>query len=241
MMGALGGPGLNTRLFDAARRYVGEGVSLEHVRVADLPAFVPCADVPDSVVSFRERVAELDGVLVLVTQHLNGVTGSLKNALDWLSSPSSALERKPVAIAGLACDNGSTFAGLQQVRSALTPLGAIVMRQPEYQLVVTAHHFGEADTIVDVELADELANFLTAARGFVAHELRASEVETTPLPVSAGAPRLGAASAGAPLVGARVGVTSSVPSMGARTAGVPVAPLGAGDNGMVANPRRFRA
>ena len=216
IMGALGDPGLNTRLFDASRRYIGDGVTLEHVRIADLPAFVPSGDVPPEAVAFREHINSLDGLVIYVTQHLNGVTGAIKNALEWTSMPHSALAGKPVAIAGVTRHPSSTFAALQQVRSALTPLDAVVMRQPEYSLEVAPEFFGDNDTIVDVQLADELASFLHAARGYVAHQLRVSELGTVPLSPALGIP--------APPVAAmqRAGVTGSFV-------------------GAIANPQRFRA
>ncbi len=237
MMGALGDPGLNSRLFGASRRYAGDEVSLEHLRIADLPAFVPSNGTPEPVTAFRERIRALDGLLIFTTQHLNGVTGPIKNALDWIGTPTSVLERKPVALAGMASGTASTFASIQQVRSALTPLEAVVMRQPEYNFELSPSHFGEGDTIEDVSLGDELASFLTAARGFIAHELRAAKVESTPLnlPVAA-APANAADIHTAPLA-----AHSATPGLhGAKTGGSALIPPPADTRGMVANPRRFR-
>lgn|GEM_PF-4105715 len=216
MMGALGDPGLNTRLLAASRRYIGNDVTVEHLRLVDLPPFVPSGNVPAPAAVFRRDLSTLDGVVIFVTQSLNGVTGTIKNALDWVSMPSSALDRKPVAIAGLTRHPSSTFAALQQVRSALTPLDAVVMRQPEYSLEVAPEFFGDNDAIVDVQLADELATFLHAARGFIAHQVRVSEVETGPQSPLAGMP--------APVTG-----------------GTPRAGLTGSFSGSLANPRRFRA
>ncbi len=177
MMGALGGDDLNTKVLDAARRYIGDGATVEHLRIADLPPYAPCDDLPDALAGFRARAAEMDGVLILVTQHLSGVTGTLKNALDWLGAPTSALSDKPVAIAGLTCEPGSTFAGVQQVRSALTALGASTMKQPDYSFLVTDDTFDVEGHIVDVTVADDMVGFLTAARGYFAHEMRAAQVD----------------------------------------------------------------
>lgn len=216
IMGALGDPGLNTRLFDASRRYIGDGVTLEHARIADLPAFVPSGDVPAEAIAFRDHLSELDGVIIYVTQYLAGVTGAIKNALEWTSMPHSVLAGKPVAIAGVTRHPSSTFAALQQVRSALTPLDAVVMRQPEYTLEVAPEFFGDNDEIVDVQLADELASFLHAVRGYVAHQLRVSELGTVPLSPALGIPAPAAAAM------QRAGVTGSFA-------------------GSIANPLRFRA
>ena len=185
MMGALGGDDLNTKLLSAASRYVGEGATVEHLRIADLAPYAPCDTVPDSLAAFRARAAEMDGILILVTQHLSGVTGTLKNALDWLGAPTSALADKPIAVAGLACAPGTTFAGVQQVRSALTALDAATMKQPDYSFVISNDTFDSEGHVVNVTVADDLAGFLTAARGYFAHEVRAAEVDAT-LPQTSG-------------------------------------------------------
>lgn len=225
VMGALGDPGLNTRLFDASRRYIGDGVTLEHIRLADLPPFVPSGEIPAEVRDLHEHLSQLDGVVIYVTQSLNGVAGTIKNALEWMAVPTSALARKPVAIAGLTRVPSSTFASLQQVRSALTPLDAIVMRQPEYTLEVAPEFFGDNDTIVDVQLADELASFLTAARGYIAHQLRVLEVDPTPTPTTLGVTTAALRSLTVSQVDLTLGGMGSVP----------------GGMGSVANPRRYRA
>lgn len=186
IMGALGGADLNTRALDAARRYAGEGVTIEHLRIADLPAYTPCVDAPASAAAFRAEAAHMDGLVVLATQHLGGLSGAIKNALEWLGSGTSAIADLPVAVAGVASTPGSTFAAVQQLRTALTALGAIILRQPDYALEMTDEHFGDGSTIVDVTLADDLASFLAAARGFFAHEARAAAVDASLPPVATG-------------------------------------------------------
>ena len=67
-----------------------------------IPPFDPDLDIngsaPSSVLAFRQMVDEADGVLIASPEYAHGVSGVLKNALDWLVSCTLALYGKPVAL-----------------------------------------------------------------------------------------------------------------------------------------------
>ena len=67
-----------------------------------IPPFDPDLDIngsaPPSVLSFRQAVDEAEGVLIASPEYAHGVSGVLKNALDWLVSCTLALYGKPVAL-----------------------------------------------------------------------------------------------------------------------------------------------
>ena len=68
--------------------------------IRDLPQFNPDLDdenPPNSVVEFRQRVRDCDGVLISTPEYIFGVPGALKNALDWTVSTADFRE-KPVAL-----------------------------------------------------------------------------------------------------------------------------------------------
>jgi chromate reductase len=56
------------------------------------------APIPAPVVALRSAVAEVDGVIVASPEYNYGMSGVIKNALDWLSCPygDAALAGKPV-------------------------------------------------------------------------------------------------------------------------------------------------
>ncbi|MCB2413446.1 NAD(P)H-dependent oxidoreductase [Demequina sp. TTPB684] len=184
MMGALGGADLNGHMLGALRRHFGDDALVDHLRIGSLPPYAPSAPLTTDVKDFRSRAAECDAIVILAAQHLNGVTGSLKNALDWLGCGTSAIESTPVVVAGIATDRSSTFAAVQQVKSALAALGSLVMRQPEYFFEVTDDAFNDHHVITNVTLADEVAEFTGATLGFFAHELRVLTGATSSLSTS---------------------------------------------------------
>ncbi len=64
-----------------------------------LPHFNPDVEgsmVPGSVVDFRKRIENADGVIICTPEYVFNLPGSLKNALDWLVS-TTVLTNKPVA------------------------------------------------------------------------------------------------------------------------------------------------
>jgi NAD(P)H-dependent FMN reductase len=60
------------------------------------------ADVPASVTTIRQAVADADAILVVTPEYNGSIPGVLKNAIDWLSRPygQSSLNGKPLAVIG---------------------------------------------------------------------------------------------------------------------------------------------
>ncbi|MBV8929811.1 MAG: NAD(P)H-dependent oxidoreductase, partial [Mycobacteriaceae bacterium] len=60
------------------------------------------ADIPASVTTLREAVAQADAILVVTPEYNGSIPGVLKNSIDWLSRPygQSALNGKPLAVVG---------------------------------------------------------------------------------------------------------------------------------------------
>jgi chromate reductase, NAD(P)H dehydrogenase (quinone) len=68
--------------------------------LTDLPHFNPDIDqepFPETVIDFRKRIKEADGVLICTPEYAMGVPGTLKNAIDWTVS-SADFSKKPVAL-----------------------------------------------------------------------------------------------------------------------------------------------
>lgn len=89
LCGSLRRASINAALLRAAKRLAPAGVQLDlNDSLGELPLFNPDLedDAPASVRRFRERVAAADALLFASPEYAHGVTGSIKNALDWLVS-----------------------------------------------------------------------------------------------------------------------------------------------------------
>jgi chromate reductase len=114
----------------------------------DIPPYDQDADTdeaPPAVQALRDAIAAADGVIVASPEYNHGMSGVLKNALDWASRPygKSALIDKPV----LTITSSPAFTGgvraQQQLNETLHAITARVVLRP--QTVVGAVHEKVAD------------------------------------------------------------------------------------------------
>ncbi len=98
--GSLRVASINAALLRAAARVAPPGIVVGVFSgLGDLPLFNPDLEspLPPRVHSFRERVAAADALLIASPEYAHGVTGAIKNALDWLVSYEPFVN-KPVAV-----------------------------------------------------------------------------------------------------------------------------------------------
>lgn len=100
LSGSLRSASLHTALLQAAARVAPDGIQLElSPSLGDLPLFNPDREMaaPPSVDRLRARLMAADAVLIASPEYAHGVTGTLKNALDWMVG-GEAFVYKPVAL-----------------------------------------------------------------------------------------------------------------------------------------------
>jgi chromate reductase len=98
--GSLRAHSTNTTLLLAAQRLTSPDVQIELYRdLGNLPLFNPDLDgkEPEEVRRFQAAMAAADGILICSPEYAHGVSGAMKNALDWLVSDVN-LVAKPVAL-----------------------------------------------------------------------------------------------------------------------------------------------
>lgn len=77
---------------------------------------------PQSVVDFKRKVNEADGVIIITPEYNWSIPGVLKNALDWLSRVDKVLIGKPVMTAGAATGLMGTIRAQLHIRQILTAM-----------------------------------------------------------------------------------------------------------------------
>lgn len=98
--GSLRAASINAAVLRAASRLAPPGMVVGVFSgIGELPLFNPDLEVqlPPRVHSFRERVAAADALLIASPEYAHGVSGVIKNALDWLVSYEPFVN-KPVAV-----------------------------------------------------------------------------------------------------------------------------------------------
>jgi chromate reductase, NAD(P)H dehydrogenase (quinone) len=87
LSGSLRAASINSMLLRVMARLAPAGISvLVFSGLGELPLFNPDreADCPARVAEFQRLVAESDALIIASPEYAHGVTGSIKNALDWL-------------------------------------------------------------------------------------------------------------------------------------------------------------
>ena len=112
---------LNTLLLQAAIRLAPKTVDINLCEgLADLPLFNPDIEgadferpAPPAVVRFRQQVQAADGLIIASPEYAHGVTGVMKNALDWIVG-SGELVEKPVALLNASGRATLAYVALQE-------------------------------------------------------------------------------------------------------------------------------
>ena len=100
LSGSLRRASLNTAMLTMAARCAPPGMSVTvFPGMGELPLFNPDLDArePPPVARLRAGIADADAVLIASPEYAHGVSGVMKNALDWMVG-SGVLMGKPVAV-----------------------------------------------------------------------------------------------------------------------------------------------
>jgi len=104
----------NTALLNAASMLSADNINITVFdRIQDIPVFDPEIDedsFPNEVNNLMSRIRSSDGIIFSTPEYAHGITGVLKNTLDWLVS-TDALILKPVIVTSVSTS------GLGGVRS----------------------------------------------------------------------------------------------------------------------------
>jgi chromate reductase len=100
--GSLRAASHNTAVLVAAKRLAPAGIAIELFDgIGKLPLFnsdlETTARLPGEVAAFRQVIGAVDGILISSPEYARGVSGVMKNALDWLVG-SFEFPGKPVAL-----------------------------------------------------------------------------------------------------------------------------------------------
>lgn len=118
--GSLRANSSNYAVINAAAALVPAHVNFNVYRgLAAIPAFDDSKDPPAEVIEFRSLLSAADGILICQPEYAFGVSGVLKNALDWTVS-SGEFVNKPVALITAATGGNNAHAALLLTFTALS-------------------------------------------------------------------------------------------------------------------------
>jgi chromate reductase len=164
----------STAVLRGLRDAIGPDIALSIFPLGELPLYNEDDDgeqAPEPVRSLRLAIDTSDGVIMISPEYNHGMSGVLKNALDWASRPygRSALRGKPV----LTMTASPAFTGgaraQQQMNETLLAIPARIVLRP--QVVIAGVH----EKVRDGRLVDEAAlRFTLAGVDDLLDEIRAA-------------------------------------------------------------------
>lgn len=120
--GSLRKASINSAFCRAAARLAPSGVRVDVFSgLGNLPLFNPDRETvpPEVVQSFRESVGKADALLIASPEYAHGVSGAMKNALDWLVSFEGTIG-KPVALVNTSPRAHHAYESLREVLATMS-------------------------------------------------------------------------------------------------------------------------
>lgn len=166
--GSLRAASLNSALLRAAARLAPPGIEVVLYRgIGELPLFNPDLEAADPapVADLRAQITSADALLIASPEYAHGVTGAMKNALDWMVGNESFID-KPVALL-----NASPRATLAQaaLRETISTMSARIVDAACITVPVLGSGLDEDGIVRHPEIK---AALLTALRALTADAQR---------------------------------------------------------------------
>ena len=148
LSGSLRAASLNTAMLSMAINCAPPGLTVQlYLGLGELPAFNPDLKFQDfpAVVRLHHLIGAADALLIASPEYAHGVSGVMKNALDWIVA-SDVMVHKPVALWNAAPRASHAIAAL---RETLTVMSAHLVDTAHLNLLIRAAAPGQPVTNPD--------------------------------------------------------------------------------------------
>ncbi|HEY2663046.1 MAG TPA: NADPH-dependent FMN reductase [Candidatus Binataceae bacterium] len=179
LSGSLGRRSSNTELLRAAQRLcAGAAQVVIYEGLRDIAPFDPDLEddaAPEPVKNLRALISSADGVLISSPEYAHGVSGVLKNALDWTVSTGDFYDK---AVAVLNASPRATIA-LEAMKENLRTMGARLVEEASITVAVMSRRLDADEIAADAEIAGAVRSAMTAfVRGIDALKLAKAAMES---------------------------------------------------------------
>jgi chromate reductase len=156
----------NKAALRAALELAPAGMTIETFDLAPIQPYnedVKQQGFPPPEQEFRERIRAADALLIVTPEYNRGVSGVLKNAIDWASRPpDQPFNDKPTAIFGASPGAIGTAVAQYELRRYLGVLNALVMNQPSVMIGQAGQKFDEQGRLTDQPTREFIGKMLVA-------------------------------------------------------------------------------
>lgn len=175
--GSLRKGSLNRMAMNAFIERVPAGTTVETIEIGDWPLYnadVQALGFPDKIQAAQKAMLAADGVVFVTPEYNYGISGVLKNAIDWLSRMQpQPFAAKPTAILGASGGVLGTARAQYQLRQTLVFLDARPINKPEVMIGQATAKFSPEGKLTDEAVAKFLID-LGAALGLAIRQAKAA-------------------------------------------------------------------
>ena len=172
--GSLRKASFNTSLMRAAIAMAPDGVEIVEGSIRGIPLYDGDLEaesgVPEAATRLKDLVAEADGVMLFTPEDKNSIPGTFKNAIDWMTRPSSDIARvfgnKPFAITGASPGNFGTLLSQEAWLPVMRTLGTRPWFGQKLMVSKAGSVFADG-VIVDEATENKLRSFVEGFADFV--------------------------------------------------------------------------
>ncbi|WP_293451578.1 NADPH-dependent FMN reductase [Planktotalea sp.] len=156
----------NTMLLKAAIASYGAA----EVEIADLnlPLYdgdLEAKGIPDAVTKLGAQIVAADAIIIASPEYNKGISGVLKNALDWASRvPGDVFRGKPTLLIGAAAGRTGGETAYFMTRNCLSQLGAAVLATPAVLVAGSYAEFNEDGTLKSEQYQESLDKSVVVLR-----------------------------------------------------------------------------
>lgn len=123
--------------------------------------------VPASVQALADQIAAADAIIVATPEYNKGISGVLKNALDWVSrTKGTPWANKPVALMSAAAGRAGGERTQNMARLCLTPFRPLLITGPEVMVAATAQQWDDQGRLINELNAKALDDLMQVLRRY---------------------------------------------------------------------------
>ena len=165
--GSLRAASFNASLIRAAGAVAPDGAAVTLFdRLGEIPPYNDDEKqkaIPDAVTALAGQIRAADGLLISTPEYNYGVSGVLKNAIDWISRvPDQPFKDKPIGVMGAAMGGLGTARAQYDLRRSFIFLDGLVMNRPEIFVGAAHTKFDEHGALTDTPTREILTDYMKA-------------------------------------------------------------------------------